>query len=96
MHINRSFVTTLTFLEDYNVYLAKPAVRRILEDCVAQKEPMTIDILFKLFSEFDFNNHLDVCMRALFLVAFFLFFRISNLVTFPISFLTLLIHRLEI
>ena len=30
-HINRSFETTLAFLEDYNVYLAKRAVCRILE-----------------------------------------------------------------
>ena len=42
MHINCLFGTTLTFLEDYNVYLAKWAVHQILEDCVAQKEPIII------------------------------------------------------
>ena len=83
--INRSFGTSLAFLEDYNVYLAKRAVRRILGDCVARKEPITIEILFKLFSQFDFNNHLHVCMRALFLVAFFSFLRISNLVPYKLS-----------
>ena len=61
--------------EDYNVYLAKRTVRRILGDCVARKEPITTEILFKLFSQFDFNNHLHVCMHALFLVAFFSFLR---------------------
>ena len=39
-HINRSFGTSLAFLQHYNVYL-------------------------------DFHNHLHVCMRSLFLVAFF-------------------------
>ena len=84
-HINRSFGTSLAFLQDYDVYLAKWAVRWILGDCVARKEPITIEILFKMFSQFDFNNHLHVCMQALFLVAFFLFLRISNLVPYKLS-----------
>ena len=42
-------------------------------------------ILLKLFSHFDFHNHLHVCMRALFLVAFFSFLRISNLVPYKLS-----------
>ncbi|CAH3025598.1 unnamed protein product [Porites evermanni] len=54
-------------------------------DYVARKEPITVEILLKLFSQFDFNNHLHVCMRALFLVAFFSFLRISNLVPHKLS-----------
>ena len=79
-HINRSFGTSLAFLQDYDVYLAKRAVRRIMGDYVARKEPITVEILVQLFSKFDFNNHLHVRMLALFLVAFFSFLRISNLV----------------
>ena len=84
-HINRSFATSLAFLQDYDVYLAKRSVRRILGDCVARKELITIEILLKLFSHFDFHNHLHVCTRALFLVAFFSFLRISNLVPCKLS-----------
>ena len=83
-HINCSFGTSLTFLEDY-VYLAKRSVRRILGDCLTRKEPITIEILLRLFSQFDFSKHLHVCMRALFLVAFFSFLRISNLVPYELS-----------
>ena len=62
MQINRSVGTTsMAFFENY-VYFNKRAVRRILGDCVAQKELMTIGIPFKLFSPFDFNNHSHVCM----------------------------------
>ena len=39
-------------------------------DFVAWKDPITIEIFLKLFRKLDFNNHLHVCMRALFLVAF--------------------------
>ena len=86
MYINRSFGTTsLAFLKDYNVYLAKRAVCRILGNCVARKELITIEILFKLCSAFNFNDHLHVCMPALFLVAFFSFLRISNLVPYKMS-----------
>ena len=84
-HINGSFGASLAFLQDYDVYLAKRALCRIMGDCVAQKEPITIEILLTLFSQFDFNNHLHVCMCALFLVAFFLFLRISNLVPHKLS-----------
>ena len=72
-------------LPDYDVYLAKRAIRRILGDCIARKEPITINILFKLFNHFNYDNPLHVCMRALFLVAFFSFLRISNLVPYKLS-----------
>jgi len=63
-HINRSFGASLAFLQDYDVYLAKGAIRRILGNCIARKEPITIYILFKLFNHFDYDNPLHVCMRA--------------------------------
>ena len=84
-HINRSFGASLAFLQDYDVYLAKRAIGRILGDCIARKEPITINILFKLFNHFDYDNPLHVCMRALFSVAFFSFLRISNLVPYKLS-----------
>ena len=46
--------------EYYNVYLAKRAVRQILGDCVARKEPVTIEILFKLFSQYSIST--IICM----------------------------------
>ena len=76
---------SLAFIEDYDVYLAKRAVRGILGDYVIRKEPITIEILLRLFSQFDFSKHLHVCMRALFLVAFFSFLHISNLVPYTLS-----------
>ena len=71
MHINRSFGTTsLAFLEDYNVYLAKRAVRRILGDCVARKEPVTIEILFKLFSQYSISTIICMFVCALYFFSF--------------------------
>ena len=80
VHVNRSLGSDLTFLRDYDVYLSKRAVRRLLGDCVARKEPITFDILLRVFSLFNSHSSLHVCMHALFLVAFFSFLRISNLV----------------
>ena len=45
-------------------------------------EPVTVDILLNIFQHFDFSNQLHICMHALFLVAFFSFLRISNLVPY--------------
>ena len=84
-HINRSCGASFALLHDYDVYLAKRAVRRILGDRVAPKAPITVDILLQLFRLFDLGNHLHVCMRALFLVAFFSFLRICNLVPYKLS-----------
>ena len=41
-HINRSRGASFAFLHDYDVYLAKRAVRRILGDRVAPKESITV------------------------------------------------------
>ena len=84
-HINRSLGASLAFLADYDVYLAKRATRRFLGDNFNRRVPITIPILIKLFGLFDFNNHLHLCMRAVFLVAFFSFLRISNLVPYKLS-----------
>ena len=47
-HINRSLGVSLAFPQDYEVYLAKQAVRRILGDRVTHREPITIEILYSL------------------------------------------------
>ena len=60
-------------------------MHRLLDDYVARKEPITIDILLRVFSLFEFSNPLHICMRALFLVAFFSFLRISNLVPYTLA-----------
>ena len=47
--------------------------------------PVTIDMLLNCFQFFDRANSLHVCMHAAFLVAFFSFLRISNLVPYKSS-----------
>ena len=84
-HVNRSLGCNLTFLSDYDVYLSQRAVRCLLGDYVARKEPITIDILLRIFSFLDFSNPLHFCMCALFLVTFFSFLRISNLVSYILA-----------
>ena len=64
--INHSFGTSLACLQDYDVYLAKSLVRRILGDCVARKEPITIEILVTSISTI-------ICMYACFVLSSFLF-----------------------
>lgn len=85
VHVNRSMGSNLAFLRDYDVYLSKRAVRRLLGDYIARKEPITIDILLRVLSLFNLRYPLHICMRALFLVAFFSFLRISNLVPYTLS-----------
>lgn len=66
--------------------IAKRAIRRILGDLsLGKSRVITINILFKLFNHFDYDNPLHVCIRALFLVAFFSFLRISNLMPYKLS-----------
>ena len=103
-HINRSCGASFAYLRDYDVYLAKRVVRRILGDRVARpqkhrsllrssciKKKKKKKVLLQLFRLFDLGNHLHGRMRALFLVAFFSILRISNLV--PYSCPTLAIPR---
>ena len=84
-HINQSVGISYNFLHDYDVAITKQAVRRFLGDYTARKLPITIDLLLRMLQLFDPHNALHVCMRALFLVAFFSFLRISNLVPRTLS-----------
>ena len=56
-----------------------------MSDSVCITHPVTIDMLLNCFQFFDWANSLHVCMHAAFLVAFFLFLRISNLVPYKSS-----------
>ena len=47
--------------------------------------PVTVDILLNVFRHFDWSNPLHLCMHAAFLVAFFSFLRISNLVSYSFA-----------
>lgn len=47
--------------------------------------PITIEILLRIFQSFQPRNIFHACMRAAFLVAFFSFLRISNLVPYTSS-----------
>ena len=79
-HINQSVGISYNFLHDYDVAITKQAVRRFLGDYTARKLPITIDLLLRMLQLFDPHNALHVCMCVLFLVVFFCFLRISNLV----------------
>ena len=59
----------------------KQAAKRVLAKSPARKLPIiTVDILLAIFKVLDFTYPLHVCMRAVFLVAFFSLLRKSNLV----------------
>ena len=58
---------------------------RILGDFTARKHLMTTNILLQVVSHVDPSNNFHACMAALFLVAFFSFLRISNLVPRTLS-----------
>lgn len=79
-HINKSFSYSCAFIGDYDTRLANRAVRRLLGDFTARKHAMSVDILLQISRQFDPGNVFHTCMAALFLVAFFSFLRISNLV----------------
>ena len=84
-HINKSLGYSWAFLADYDSHLANRAVRRFLGDFSARKYTMSVDILFHISRQFDAGNVLHTYMAALFLVAFFSFLQISNLVPRTIS-----------
>ena len=81
-HINKSLGADISFMHDYDAFLTQRALRRIMGDSVRVTHPVTVDILLNVFQHFDWSNQLHVCMHALFLVAFFSFLRISNLVPY--------------
>ena len=54
-------------------------------DRVYHTSPITVDILLRIFQSFQPRNFFHACMRAAFLVAFFSFLRISNLVPYTLS-----------
>ena len=84
-HINRSLGADFSFMHDYDAFLTLRALRRVMSDSVRITHPVTIDMLLNCFHFFDWANSLHVCMHAAFLVAFFSFLRISNLVPYKSS-----------
>ena len=84
-HINRSLGEDLSFMHDDDAFLTLRALRRVMGDSVRITHPVTVDILLNIFHIFDWSNPLHVCMHAAFLVAFFSFLRISNLVPYKAS-----------
>ena len=71
-------------MHDYDSFLTQRALRCIMGDSVRVTHPVTVDILLNVFQHFDWSNQLHICMHALFLVAFFSFLRISNLVPYSL------------
>ncbi|XP_068753335.1 uncharacterized protein, partial [Montipora capricornis] len=84
-HINESLGADFSFMHDYDAFLTQRALRRIMGDSVRVTHPVTVDILLNVFQHFDWSNQLHICMHALFLVAFFSFLRISNLVPYALA-----------
>ena len=84
-HINKSLGVDFSFMHDYDAFLTQRALRRIMGDSVRVTPPVTVDILLNVFHHFDWSNQLHFCMHALFLVAFFSFLRISNLVPYTFA-----------
>ena len=72
-------------MHDYDAFLTQRALRRIMGDSVRVTHPVTVDILLNIFQHFDLSNQFHICMHALFLVAFFSFLRISNLVPYALA-----------
>ena len=84
-HINKSLGADFSFMHDYDAFLTQRALRRIMGDSVRVTHPVTVEILLNVFQHFDWSNQLHICMHALFLVAFFSFLRISNLVPYALG-----------
>ena len=84
-HINNALGADLTFMFDYNCFLTQRGLRRVMGDHVYHTFPITIDILLRIFQSFQPRNVFHACMPAAFLVTFFSFLRISNLVPYTLS-----------
>ena len=57
----------------------------VIIDYVAVRSPSLSTFYSGVISLLDLSNPLHICMRALFLVAFFSFLRISNLVSYTLA-----------
>lgn len=75
----------VTFLHDHNAFLTLRGLSRVMGDSVRITRPVTNDMLSVFFRCFDWSNPLHVCMHAAFLVAFFSFLRMSNLVPYTLA-----------
>ena len=84
-HINSALGADLSFMSDYDCPLTQRGLRRMMGDRISHTFPITADILLRIFQSFQPRNVFHVCMRAAFLVAFFSFLRISNLVPYTLS-----------
>ena len=84
-HVNKSLGVDVTLMHDYGAFLTLRALRHLMGDSVRITRPVTIDMLLVFFRCFDWSNPLHVCMHADFLVAFFSFLRISNLVPYRLA-----------
>ena len=72
-------------MSDYDSFLTQQKLTCMMGDRVYHTFPITIDILLRIFQSFQPRNVFHACMRAAFLVAFFSFLRISNLVPYTLS-----------
>ena len=75
----------MSFMSDYDCFLTQRGLRRVMGDRVSHTFPITIDILLRIFHSFQPRNVFHACIRAAFLVAFFSFLRIFNLVPYTLS-----------
>ena len=78
-HINLTLRYDTTFMDDYDCHMLKKAVKRCVKESVNRKHPITVSILYNCFRLFT-SCPLHLCMKALFLIAFFSLLRKSNLV----------------
>ena len=76
-HINLTLRYDTTFMDDYDCHMLKKAVKRCVKESVNRKHPITVSILYNCFRLFT-SCPLHLCMKALFLVAFFSLLRKSN------------------
>ena len=85
-HINKLLGADCSFMHDYDAFLTQWVLCRIMDDSVRVTHLVTVDILLNVFQHFDWSNQLHICMHALFLVAFFSFLWISNLVSYTLAY----------
>lgn len=84
-HINNALGADLAFMSNYDCFLTQQGLRRVMGDRSTHTFPIVVDILLRILQSFQPHNVFHACMRAAFLVAFFSFLRISNLVPYTLS-----------